>query len=169
MSSSRDSVSAHHPSAVGIRWVAPPADTRPRGCQPQQRGAARQQFAGVGAERVGDRGGAPQHATGNAQRAHCDHCRRLEHQCRKAPVQHLTVRLAHRVDQGPQAQHAVLGRTRCAVRCTGCRPRARVRCGRRTRQPSTVTRLGSNRVAWASASPMVCPPYTRRWPPTRES
>ena len=35
-------------------------------CQPQQRGAARQQFSGVGAERVGDRGGAPQHATGNA-------------------------------------------------------------------------------------------------------
>src|SRR5207244_9326554 len=36
-------------------------------------------------------------------------------------------------------------------------------------QPSTVARLGNNRVVCARASPMVCPPYTRRCPPTRQS
>ena len=32
-------------------------------------------------------------------------------------------------------------------------------------QAATVTRDGSDRAAWASASPMACPPYTSRRPP----
>ena len=89
-------------------------------------------------------------ASAPSARPRTDCPRRSELQGGESPVQHLPVGLTDRVDQRPERQHpaAAAGQRpsppRRASRCTACRPRAPVRCGRRTPSPSTVTRFGSS-------------------------
>ena len=67
MSSARERVSAHQPSRVGIRRVAPPAEMRPRRCSPSSAARPVKVASGVDVhaqvfgEVGGDAGGAGQH------------------------------------------------------------------------------------------------------------
>ena len=81
MSSSRDSVSAHQPSLVASSRVAPPAEMRPAGRNPEQCGPSGEDLVGVDAHVAAEVGraaadvarGPPrtgEHGVGDAQRAH---------------------------------------------------------------------------------------------------
>ncbi len=92
-------------------------------------------------------------------------------QCGETPIQDLTPAVPHGVDERarPQPRPAAVGSaaSMCSSLCSVSFVHGPV--WSQDSQPSAVARLGSNLTAWASASPMVCPPYTSRWPPARQS